>query len=76
MNVQMLMFIATMVIMLGMVVMAFAGPNVSKASSRRLTAVKLRHSDSDAALVEKQMRKAVAAQRQFAHRRRVRRLWH
>ena len=63
MNVQMLMFIATMVIMLGMVVMAFAGPNVSKASSRRLTAVKLRHSDSDAALVEKQMRKAVAAQR-------------
>ncbi len=63
MNVQMLMFIATVVIMLGMVLLAFAGPNLSKASSRRLTAVKLRHSDSDAARVEKQMRKAVASQK-------------
>ncbi|WP_420607803.1 type II secretion system F family protein [Novosphingopyxis sp.] len=63
MSTQMMMFAATMVIMLGMVAMAFAGPSIGKATSRRLTAVKLRHSNSDEALLEKQMRKAVAAQR-------------
>ena len=58
-----MMFAAMMVIMLGMVAMAFAGPSLNKATSRRLGAVKLRHSDSAESLVEKQMRKAVAAQR-------------
>jgi tight adherence protein B len=39
------------------------GPNVGKATSRRLGAVKMRHSDSADARVEQQMRKALAARR-------------
>ena len=62
MTTQMLMLIAMIVLMSGMIVAAFAGPNLSKASSRRLSAVKLRHSDSTEAQMEKQMRKAVASQ--------------
>ena len=48
------------IVMLGL---AFMGPNVSKATSRRLGVVKMRHSDSADARVEQQMRKAVAARR-------------
>ena len=62
MSTQMMMFTAMIVIMFGMIVMAFAGPSLSKATSRRLGAVKMRHSDSAETMVEKQMRKAVAAQ--------------
>lgn len=43
--------------------LAFMGPNAGKATSRRLGAVKMRHSDSADARVEQQMRKAVAARR-------------
>lgn len=46
-----------------MVLFAFMGPNTAKASNRRLSAVKLRHSDSADARVEQQMKKAVAARR-------------
>ncbi len=46
-----------------LIAIAFMGPNVGKATSRRLGAVKMRHSDSADARVEQQMRKAVAARR-------------
>ncbi len=46
-----------------MIAIAFMGPNVNKATSRRLGAVKMRHSDSTDSRVEQQMRKAVAARR-------------
>ena len=46
-----------------LIVLAFAGPNVGKQSTRRLSAVKLRHSDSADARVEQQLRKAVASRR-------------
>ncbi len=46
-----------------MVAIAFMGPNLSKATARRLGVVKMRHSDSTDARVEQQMRKAVAARR-------------
>ncbi|HMS20122.1 type II secretion system F family protein [uncultured Sphingorhabdus sp.] len=42
---------------------AFAGPATGKAANRRLSAVKIRHSDSVDAKLEQQMRKAVAARR-------------
>ncbi len=42
---------------------AFLGSNAGRTSSRRMTAVKLRHSDSADARVEQQMRKAVAARK-------------
>ncbi len=50
-------------LVLVMVALAFMGPNVGKATSRRLGVVKMRHSDSTDARVEQQMRKAVAARR-------------
>lgn len=46
-----------------LVVLAFAGPNSGKATTRRLGAIKMRHSDSADARVEQQMRKVVAARR-------------
>lgn len=46
-----------------LVALAFAGPNTGKATTRRLGAVKIRHSDSADARVEQQMRKVVAARR-------------
>ena len=46
-----------------LVALAFAGPNSGKATTRRLGAIKMRHSDSADARVEQQMRKVVAARR-------------
>ncbi len=51
------------VLVLVLIALAFMGPNVGKATSRRLGAVKMRHSDSADARVEQQMRKALAARR-------------
>jgi tight adherence protein B len=48
---------------LGLIAFAFAGPATGKAASRRLTAVKIRHSDSADLRLEQQMRKAVAARK-------------
>ncbi len=42
---------------------AFIGPSTNKASSRRLGAVKLRHSDNDITKVEAQMKRAIAARK-------------
>jgi tight adherence protein B len=50
-------------LVLVLIALAFMGPNVGKATSRRLGAVKMRHSDSADARVEQQMRKALAARR-------------
>jgi tight adherence protein B len=47
----------------GLLIFAFAGPSASRASARRLGAVRLRHSDSADVKVEHQMKKAVAARR-------------
>jgi tight adherence protein B len=47
----------------GLLGYAFLGSNAGKTSSRRMTAVKLRHSDSADSRVEQQMRKAVAARK-------------
>ena len=58
-----LILLAGLLLSLGMVVYVFAGPATGKAASRRLSAVKIRHSDSVDAKLEQQMRKAVAARR-------------
>lgn len=50
-------------LVLVLLALAFMGPNFSKATSRRLGAVKIRHSDSADLRVEQQMKKAVAARR-------------
>ena len=54
---------AGMMLVFVLMALAFMGPNVGKATSRRLTAVRIRHSDSADVRVEQQMRKAVAARR-------------
>jgi tight adherence protein B len=51
------------ILVLVLIALAFMGPNIGKATSRRLGAVKMRHSDSADARVEQQMRKALAARR-------------
>lgn len=60
---QTLILAAGFMLVLVLLALAFMGPNVGKATSRRLGAVKIRHSDSADARVEQQMRKAVAARR-------------
>jgi tight adherence protein B len=60
---QTLIIAAGLMLVLVLLAIAFVGPNVGKAASRRLSAVKIRHSDSADARVEQQMRKAVAARR-------------
>jgi tight adherence protein B len=60
---QTLILAAGLMVVLVLLALAFMGPNVGKATSRRLSAVKIRHSDSADARVEQQMRKAVAARR-------------
>jgi tight adherence protein B len=63
MTTDMMILIAGGLLVLGLLVFAFMGPNAGKATSRRLDVVKLRHSDSADARLEQQMRKAVAARR-------------
>lgn len=48
---------------LGLLVFAFAGPATGKAAHRRLGSIKIRHSDSVDVKLEQQMRKAVASRR-------------
>lgn len=60
---QTLIIAAGIMLILVLLGVAFMGPNAGKATSRRLGAVKMRHSDSADARVEQQMRKAVAARR-------------
>lgn len=43
--------------------LAFMGPNIGKLTAKRITAIKIRHSDSTDARVAQEMRKAVAARR-------------
>lgn len=60
---QAFMIAAGTILFFVLVALAFAGPNSGKATTRRLSAIKLRHSDSADARVEQQMRKVVAARR-------------
>ena len=61
MPIMILIFGVTLI--LGMIAFAFTGPNPAREASRRLQAVKLRHSDSALDKVEAQYRKAVAARK-------------
>lgn len=58
-----LVLILGLAVSIGLLIFAFAGPATGKAASRRLSAVKIRHSDSVDAKLEQQMRKAVASRR-------------
>ena len=51
----------------GLVAMAFSGPNAGKESTRRLEAVRYRHSENTVDRVEAQLKKAVAARKPRMH---------
>ncbi len=63
MNIQMLVIIGGGILVIGLLAYAFLGTSSSKSRTRRVTALKLRHSDSADSKVEAQMRKAVASRR-------------
>lgn len=58
--VQTLLLAAGLMSVLGIAVLAFAGPSAQKEQQRRILAVRERHSDNASAKVEAQMRKAIA----------------
>lgn len=61
MNLQVLLIIGAAVLALAMLLIAFAGPSVGKAKSRRLASMKDRHAASTEAVVAAQMRKTIQA---------------
>ncbi len=63
MDMQFFIIIAGAVGIFLLIAIAFMGPSTNKASSRRLGAVKLRHSDSESTKVEAQMKRAIAARK-------------
>jgi tight adherence protein B len=56
-----LMLAGSAIMIVAMLVLAFAGPSTSKAQSRRLNALRDRHSNSTGAIVEAQMRRIQSA---------------
>ena len=54
--------------MAGLGYAALAGPSTGKAGSRRLQQIRYRHSDSTAARVEQQLKKAIAARKPTAYK--------
>lgn len=56
------------IVMAGLGFTAVAGPSASKASSRRIQQIRYRHSESTAAKVESQLKKAIAARKPARHR--------
>jgi len=60
MNGNIILMAVLLAAMLGMVVMAFAGPSPEKAQKRRMDLIRGRHSDSTDAILEARMRKAIS----------------
>ena len=56
-----LMLTGAAILVVAMLVLAFAGPSTSKAQARRLNALRDRHSNSTGAIVEAQMRRILSA---------------
>ena len=67
-TVQLLLLIGGLTTLIYIGYAAYAGPSVSKASQRRLQAVRYRHSESTDAKVESQLKKAIAARKPKMHR--------
>jgi tight adherence protein B len=63
MNIQMFIIIGGGLLVIGLLAYALLGSSSGKSQTRRVTALKLRHSDSADSKVEAQMRKAVASRR-------------
>lgn len=66
--IQLMLLLAGIIAMGGLGYMAFAGPSTGKAGTRRLQQIRFRHSDSTAARVESQLKKAIAARKPTAYK--------
>ncbi|GGD88271.1 secretion protein F [Tsuneonella deserti] len=60
---QLLMFAGALTAMLALAYTALSGPSIAKESTRRLQAVRYRHSESTDTKVESQLKKAIAARK-------------
>jgi tight adherence protein B len=60
---QNVMYMFSALLVLGVLIYVMASPSSARATARRLDGFKVRHSDSAAAQVEQQMKKAIAARR-------------
>tara|TARA_B100001179_G_C18599002_1_gene408952 strand:- start:1355 stop:2326 length:972 start_codon:yes stop_codon:yes gene_type:complete len=65
---QLVLISGGMLVLLLLLYFAFAGPNVAKASQRRLQQVRYRHSESTDAKVESQLKKAIASRKPKQYR--------
>ncbi len=66
--IQLMLVIVGVIMMAGLGYAAFAGPSTGKAGNRRLQQIRYRHSESTAAKVESQLKKAIAARKPTAYR--------
>ena len=66
--IQLMLVLVGIIMMGGLGYAAFAGPSTGKAGNRRLQQIRYRHSESTAARVESQLKKAIAARKPTAHR--------
>ncbi|HEY8603923.1 type II secretion system F family protein [Tsuneonella suprasediminis] len=66
--VQLLMLAVGLMATLGLAYAAFSGPSPAKEGTRRLEAVRYRHSESTDAKVESQLKKAIAARKPKMHK--------
>jgi tight adherence protein B len=61
--IQLMLVLVGVIMMTGLGYAAFAGPSTGKAGNRRLQQIRYRHSESTAAKVESQLKKAIAARK-------------
>lgn len=66
-SIQLALLSTGVMVMLGLLYFAFAGPSTAKATQRRLSQVRYRHSESTDAKVESQLKKAIAARKPKMH---------
>ena len=66
--IQLMLVLVWVIMTAGLGYAAFAGPSSGKAGNRRLQQIRYRHSESTAAKVESQLKKAIAARKPTAHK--------
>lgn len=66
--IQLMLLLMGISMMAGIGYMAFAGPSTGKATTRRLQQIRYRHSESTAAKVESQLKKAIAARKPSSYK--------
>ena len=66
--IQVMLLAVGVIVMAGLGYAALAGPSTGKASSRRIQQIRYRHSESTAARVESQLKKAIAARKPSSYK--------